>query len=792
MTAPASTLALLNVGRLNGFKLARIRPTLYATIGGALTGAGQPQDLIVDALSINDRLNEDPNTLIATVRGAKPIEGQPIRLTLGSRSASPPLFAGTILRVTQAWGADNPRFVLYHIEATDPTWRLNGVLVTARYRQQSAGAIAADLMTRAPAGFTLKAAAGLPTLDDFTVTDAPLMDAFVQLAKRIGGHTSCDYDARVYLWTTEQVISPPRALTADHPSLAAVSAIRDLTQLVTRAIVVGGGSNALGDIGAGSPVLPVETAAWYGAGGGLVRSGAQRIQYGGVLAGGAGAFVGPGATPSTAPTVTGSQTAAAGLPAGTYQYAYSWVTAAGETFASPLAPITLGPNLIADPSAVMAVQTVLNPGTAQGSFYPIGDTYYFAYAWSPTAHSSGGPLPESWTQATAVSPPSGPFTTVSANDPLNPAQSAPFNWLIPCSTDKRVKLLLVYEAAQSTGWDWRGGRWAVNNPAGGFYQISSRGASPNGPGFPPNATNQTQPATKTNQTTLTGIAPGPAGTISRRIYRTAVNGSALKLLTTIADNTTTTIPPDTAPDASLGAAAPAGDTSGLVVAKGQINAGATSILVSSSAPFAATGGIALVADQVIRYSSTSATALLGVPPTGPGSLLASVAYGTPISVPPQLTGIPTAGAGAIQYPITKGDAVDLLVIVDDVGAQQAIAAIIGGDGVRESLIQDGRIGLTEAAARGAALVAQRGRPRTTIAHTSRDPYTRSGALLSVDLPPPTDLHGDVRIQDVTIRSFNPRAGVFPIYDARSSSDRFTFDDLLRQLTNRSPAPSKGE
>lgn len=54
------------------------------------------------------------------------------------------------------------------------------------------------------------------------------------------------------------------------------------------------------------------------------------------------------------------------------------------------------------------------------------------------------------------------------------------------------------------------------------------------------------------QISLTNIPIGPAGTVSRKIYRTATGGSTLKLLTTISDNTTVTYTDNTA-DAGLGA-----------------------------------------------------------------------------------------------------------------------------------------------------------------------------------------------------------------------------------------------
>jgi hypothetical protein len=64
------------------------------------------------------------------------------------------------------------------------------------------------------------------------------------------------------------------------------------------------------------------------------------------------------------------------------------------------------------------------------------------------------------------------------------------------------------------------------------------------------------------QVNLSAIPTGPAVTSKRKIYRTAVGGSQLKYLTTLADNTTTTYT-DTTPDSSLGANAPTSNNFGL-------------------------------------------------------------------------------------------------------------------------------------------------------------------------------------------------------------------------------------
>ena len=72
----------------------------------------------------------------------------------------------------------------------------------------------------------------------------------------------------------------------------------------------------------------------------------------------------------------------------------------------------------------------------------------------------------------------------------------------------------------------------------------------------PGATLSLTTTTGNQGASLTAIPLGPVpGTTARKIYRTAVGGSQLKLLTTLNDNTTTTFT-DTTADGSLGANAP--------------------------------------------------------------------------------------------------------------------------------------------------------------------------------------------------------------------------------------------
>jgi len=94
----------------------------------------------------------------------------------------------------------------------------------------------------------------------------------------------------------------------------------------------------------------------------------------------------------------------------------------------------------------------------------------------------------------------------------------------------------------------------------GLYQYAVTFVTANG---------ETTPGTQAQITTTSGnqrvqlsnIPIGPSGTTARRIYRSAVGGGQKKLVTTIADNITTSYL-DQIPDGSLGASAPTLNTSG--------------------------------------------------------------------------------------------------------------------------------------------------------------------------------------------------------------------------------------
>jgi hypothetical protein len=284
----------------------------------------------------------------------------------------------------------------------------------------------------------------------------------------------------------------------------------------------------------------------------------------------------------------------------------------------------------------------------------------------------------------------------------------------------------------------------------------------------------TSNTTSAAQVSLTGIPVGGSTVTGRKVYRTTVGGSQLKLVTTLSDNTTTTYTDSTA-DVSLGAEAPAGDTSGIDQPAGQVVAGSTTMTLAGTGSFPSAGW-AIVGQQLIRYTGTTSSSLTGIPASGVGSIAATVLYGTTAIAAPQLTGIPASGAGAVVDAILKGDGVNLLVVDDDTEAQAVLAALVDGDGVQETYEQDRRVSYDEAVTRAAAVLALRKSPDVSIRYRSTDWHRVAGRTVSVDLDAPIYLTGDLVIQRVTVTDFLNG----PFHDIEAGTARYSFEDLVRQ------------
>jgi hypothetical protein len=724
----------------------------------AVAGTPRRTQILSASLSISDNLDDTPNTCAFTAHGFQPSEGQEVIIRLGSSANRSRLFAGHILQVARRQQhASLDTF--YDVSAIDYAWLLTKRKVTERYLSESASTIARDLIATYALNFTYDHVQDdLDSLDEITFTNEDLPGALTRLAKRIGGYWYVDYLKDLHFFVgAESGLTNPEDLTSAHPTLQNYQLTTDLSQVVTRVLVEGNGSQALEFCAVGETIIPVEDTAYFNDQGGTVVAGPQRITYTGVIEGGtAGAFVGIGAQPSVAPT--GDATGGSGIEVGVHLYAYTWVTGAGETVPSPTKSVTHGTI-----TAPTAAPTFLGThGAFSTAAYTIGHTYRWRYRYS--AHEDDDDL-------SASTDPSAAYSWVATTGPAGAPWAAIPLISIPHSADPRVRWVHIYTDHVEGGLGYRLDLRFENEPDEGLWVSGGVNLEGDGATAEPSANPTVQ------QTALTGIAIGPTGTTSRKVYRTVAGGSQLKLVTTIANNTATTYTDSTA-DGSLGANAPTGDTSGLSATSGQINPGSTALRVTSPAQFASTGGWVSVNGLMIRYTAVSSTELTGIPASGLGAITAPLFYNATVMTVPQLTGIPASGDGSIEIALNKGDEINLLAIVDHEAAQAALATLIGGsdDGVIEDYIQDRRLSEDEATARGVAILALRSEAELALSYQVRDTRTAAGRTVTTDI----GTAASFKLQQVTIAGFDlGRADTWPLYSVQASSSKFSFEDLLR-------------
>lgn len=520
------------------------------------------------------------------------------------------------------------------------------------------------------------------------------------------------------------------------------------------------------------------------------------------------------AAPSTAPT-PGTPTAGGAVDVGTHSYATTFVTAVGET--------TIGPSSFNVTTNSGLNNVSFNPTYVAGGSLPAGTVCI----WFVTLLTASG--------ETAIQ--GGIGNTIVAG-----LQTA--NFAVPISADPRVTGRKVYRRdgagspklimtiAQNTSIVSTGDAGIAGGAVGPIVDTSNTAertipvtAIPLGPvgttgrkvyrtaaggstlgllatiadntttslsdaaadstlGAAPPATNTTTVTTAFNQVGFTGIPIGAVSVTSRKIYRTAVGSTQLKLQQTIANNTATTGITDATADASLGANAPTVDASGLKQPEGQINVGSTSLIVAGTGAFDAAGGWAIIGNgtQAVRYTGVTGAALTGVPASGIGAVLATVSWNSTVTAAPALTGVTGLGLAVVG-----GTPINIWVQRDDLGAQAEQAAIDAAngitpaDGIYEAApITDERRGEASMIALCDANLARYSRPLVTVRYATRDLKTKSGKPVVIDIASPP-IHETLTIQEVTIDEIDTAPGVLPRFTVVASSDMQSLDGLLRQL-----------
>lgn len=784
-----------------------------------------------------------------------PAGGDEILIGLGTVTLADRIFAGNLLHVRQRYEG-KPDNRVWDCDAVDYTWLLNKRHPFGVYSGSATTVVRALLADYSGVITGSHVAADLATVT-FTFDGSEEFSVCLdKIAKAVNGHWYIDYGKDLHFFLTE-VSELPDDLDGSGRTLKLMPAVMsddDLSQVRTRVFVQGASSRILAPIAVGETIIPVENVSLFEATGGSAINNGQVVTYTSRTQ----------VTPLTAPTPA----AAVGtdLSAGVYQYAYTYVTASGETVPSPIGTVTTGdltpPSVpsgglvnatagIEDGVHLYAVSFVTAAGeSVPGSTTPVTTgagvipamdipsyghttgaggslfqnyTYYYAativagagettisngfetvstgpgqhsinvgivgsgyigvtarnlYRWDGVSNwrflaTLSGATSSSYTDTGGVA--------LGANAPTSNTTSTPYNNVSvgfvqgPTGVTQRK----LYRTA-AAGAQLKLLTTIANNTATSYTDSTADGSL--------GANAPTSSTAFQKRVSLSDVTVGSTGVTSRKVYRTVVGGAQLKLVATIADNTTT-IYTDTTADGSLGANAPTNDSSalyvfGLSTTSGATAVGATTINVADATSFRAGGGWALIGTSGVnvRYTGKTATSLTGIPASGNGSVQAAIPSATLIQGCAALTGVPASGTGSVVRALNLGDDLSIFVQRDDTAAQADLGSREGGDGVHDLLLRDTTLtSAAQCAARGDADLVIYSSPLTTLHYTTQDLKTRPGKSITVDLAAPTDVSGTFTIQSVTIERLDPRGITAPLYTVVAGRAHLTFMKILQQF-----------
>jgi hypothetical protein len=150
-----------------------------------------------------------------------------------------------------------------------------------------------------------------------------------------------------------------------------------------------------------------------------------------------------------------------------------------------------------------------------------------------------------------------------------------------------------------------------------------------------------------------------------------------------------------------------------------------------------------------------------------GQVSATISAGTAIWPCPLLTGL----SGAANLPTSS--AVQAVAVVEDTAAQTALAAIMGGTGIREDRIDGSSLTGAEATTRGQAELQVRAYGEHRLRYVTTDPKTRGGTVVTVALYKPTYAEEVLADTPVAYYALNDAAGAATAVDSSGNSHTAT-------------------
>lgn len=666
----------------------------YFTMNSVLLIGGVDRSAYIDArgIKITQNYNGTPWTCRIALQPKLPFTPVPEQLVyVGLGTAQNRVFAGQILRVKHRRMKAN-QGAWIDLECTDFTRFFDAKLVTARFLSTSATEIMRSVVATYCPGFTtLNVVSGLPTIADFPITNERPSTVMRRLVEAMGGGGGwIDPYLDVHLFNTVgetggRAGTPPAALTNTNLLSEVFAHELDGSQKRTRSITEGKRTRLLlgTPSGTSSVVASASAAVDYlivagGGCGGGVRNG-----------GGGGGFA-----------LAGTDTISSG--------AYAVVVGAGGTAGANGADSTFNGHTASGGGAGSAGTDGAAGGDGGGG--------------TGTGHGGAG------TQGYAGG--DGNFALSAAGGGGGGAGARGGDAGPNAGGNGGGGTTSAISGTSQTYGGGGGGNGDATSGAGGAGGGGNGGAGGN-PGTPGTANTggggggggtYAGGSGIVVMSYATGAISATGGTI------TVVGGRTIHTFTSNGTFTVSTVTLVSAPSAVTDV--PVEDISQLDAAGGTIRIGttittylalmgpvvdegnnppgttlsadaaasATSLSVTSSAPFTAAPGWVKVGDQIVRYASVAAGALNGIPALGFGALVTPTKSGTQVT---WLGAVQLSVSGVtFDPPLEANDEVVQRVIVNDTAAQTTLATIMGlGDGIRENIAQDGRLSVAGATTR---------------------------------------------------------------------------------------------
>ena len=733
--------------------------SVYITVAGT----DRTTKARMGSLTINDNLDQEPNTAqIRFTNDFTPAIGDAVIIQLGSTGNAERLFGGRILSTRQVYEGGDRQSVVWECGLIDYNWELNQKLVRGRFTSQDASAIVDTLTADFAAEFTSTSRdyAGsvtnstLGTIDEITFTEVGFGDAITRLMRRAGGYWKVEYHQIVQAFLSD-TYNPPTTLTDTHGSLKEPYLLKDNSQLTTRVHVEGHGSQVAQAAAVGATTVAVESSAPFASAGGSVK-----VPAGQVLT-----YTGIGST-ATSDRLWVDQTTATSV---------NWTAAAWSPALTLWCVVgTSTDKCITSPEGSRWTErTMANSGRWTGIDWSPSLALFVAVNSTGTAAGAVNTSPDgiTWTSRTAAAAVAYQDVVWNADDSLwcAVARDGTAAQQVMTSTDG-----LAWTArTSSSAKQWRAVTFASSLSL--FCAMSNNSSEA-----------MTSPDGITWTTRATNVGNHSGMTWSE------------ELTLFVAMRTITSSTCETSPD-------------GITWTERTMPSAGNWQGVTWSAALTLFVAVATTGTYRVAESADGITWLQQIPANATGQYVAAgwdpdtgrlLAAGTSnelmtqsAPVLPTLTGVPASGTGSIATALVVGDPVNIYITRNDATAQSSLATLLGGsaDGIFEEFLQDRRLKKTECENRGDATLTLQKDAMQEFTYACRDPKTRSGKTVTVDLSSPQSIDTTFKIQSVRISEVDtapsyaanetghPVSDRNPRYDVVASTARFSFEDLLRQM-----------